>query len=314
MKIALLIVLAVAVIVVGNIALPVPQAAIEVAAEEIGLGPVVTNALLTSFILSAVIVLVAFVVGRNLKLRPGGIQNVVEALIEALDNLVSQTATRTWAPRFFPICTTIFIFLLVSNWFGILSPALGSIGIVHADDHGSLTADKILFLRGSAEYVLEHAAEKGGAAHVDVDEARFVIVPWLRAPSSDLNLTLTLALITMFLVQVFGFWSRGVGYLGQFFRFKSLRTKGIGMGLVDIFVGLFEGLSEFAKIVSFSFRLFGNIFAGEVILIVITSLVSLLLVVVFFGLEIFVGLIQAFVFFILSLAFFHLATEHHEDH
>ncbi len=312
MKVALLTVLAVAVIVVGNVVLPVPQPAIEVAAEDIGLGPV-SNALLTSFILSAIIVLVAFVVGRNLKLRPGGLQNVIEALIEALDNLVNQTATRTWAPRFFPICSTIFIFLLVSNWFGILSPALGSIGWVHVSDHGSLVENDILFLTGNAEQVLTEHAEHGGG-HVDGHDARFSIVPLLRAPSSDLNLTLTLALITMFLVQVFGFWSRGVGYLGQFFRFGSLRTRGIGMGLVDIFVGLIEGMSELAKIVAFSFRLFGNIFAGEVILIVITGLVSLLLVVVFFGLEIFVGVIQAFVFFILSLAFFHLATQHHDDH
>ena len=312
MKIALLIVAGVAALVAGNLLVPVPQAAIEVAAEPIGLGPV-TNALLTSFILSAVILAVAFVVGRNLKLRPGGLQNVVEALVEALDNLVNQTATRTWAPRFFPICATIFIFLLVSNWFGILGPALGSIGIIHASDHGSLGAGDIMFLRGSAEQVLADHAAHGGAVHA-VDEAHFTIVPLLRAPSSDLNLTLTLALITMFLVQVFGFWSRGIGYIGQFLRFKSLKTKGFAMGLVDIFVGLFEALSEFAKVVSFSFRLFGNIFAGEVILIVITSLVSLVLVVAFFGLEIFVGLIQAFVFFILSLAFFHLATEHHEDH
>lgn len=309
MKIALLILLALAVIVVGNLLLPVPRAAIEVAAEPIGLGPVFTNALLTSFLLSALILLVAFFVGRNLKLRPGGLQNAIEALIEALDNLVNQTATRTWAPRFFPICVTIFIFLLVCNWFGILGPAFGSIGLIHASDHGTLSADQIVFLRGSAEQVLAEHEAHGGAGH-----DKFLIVPLLRAPSSDLNLTLTLALITMFMVQVFGFWSRGVGYLGQFFRFKSLRTKGIAMGLVDIFVGLFEGLSELTKIVSFSFRLFGNIFAGEVILIVISSLVSLVLVVVFFGLEMFVGLIQAFVFFILSLAFFHLATEQHEEH
>ena len=312
MKIVILVVVAVAVLVAGNLLMPVPQAAIEVAAEPIGLGPV-TNALLTSFILSAVILLVAFVVGRNLKLRPSGLQNVVEAVVEALDNLVSQTASRTWAPRFFPICSTIFIFLLVSNWFGILGPALGSIGIIHASDEGMLARD-IVFLRGSAEQVLAAHAAHGGDAHHGVDEAHFVIVPFLRAPSSDLNLTLTLALITMFLVQVFGFWSRGFGYLGHFLRFKSLKTKGFAMGLVDIFVGLIELLSEFAKIISFSFRLFGNIFAGEVVLIVITSLVSLILVVAFFGLEIFVGLVQAFVFFILSLAFFHLATEHHDDH
>lgn len=312
MKAALLILLALGVVVAGNLLLPVKQAAIEVAAEPIGLGAV-TNALLTSFILSAVIVLVAFVVGRNLKLQPGGLQNAVEAMIEALDNLVNQTATRTWAPRFFPICATIFIFLLVSNWFGILGPALGSIGLIHESDHGTLSSGDILFLRGSAEQVVAaHEAKHG--AHDPGHESKFVIVPLLRAPSSDLNLTLTLALITMFLVQFFGFWSRKFGYLGQFFRFKSLRTKGIGMGLVDIFVGLFELLGEVAKIVSFSFRLFGNIFAGEVILIVISGLVSLVLVVVFFGLELFVGLIQAFVFFILSLAFFHLATEQHEEH
>lgn len=313
MKIALLIVAAVAVLVAGNLLLPVKQAAIEVAAEDIGLGPV-TNALLTSFILSAVILVVAFVVGRNLKLRPGGLQNAVEALFEALDNLVNQTATRTWAPRFFPICTTIFIFLLMSNWFGILSPALGSIGIIHASDHGSLSAADIVFLRGSAEQVLADHVAHGGDAHHGVDEAQFTVVPLLRAPSSDLNLTLALAMITMFLVQVFGFWSRGIGYIGQFLRFKSLKTKGFVMGLVDVVVGFIEGLSEFAKVVSFSFRLFGNIFAGEVILIVITSLVSLVLVVVFFGLEIFVGLVQALVFFILSLAFFHLATVQHDDH
>ncbi len=314
MKVVLLIVAAVAVLVLGNLLVPVPRAAIEVAAEPIGLGPV-TNAMLTSFVLSAVILAVAFVVGRTLKLRPGGLQNVVEALIEGLGNLVNQTATRTWAPRFFPICCTIFIFLLISNWFGILGPGLGSVGIIHASDHGTLDAEDITFLRGSAEQVLaDHAAKYGADAHHGVDEAKFVVVPLLRAPSSDLNLTLALALITMFLVQVFGFWSRGIGYVGQFLRFKSLKTKGFGMGLVDVFVGLFEGLSEFAKVISFSFRLFGNIFAGEVILIVISSLVSLVLVVVFFGLEMFVGLIQAFVFFILSLAFFHLATEHHDDH
>ena len=87
------------------------------------------------------------------------------------------------------------------------------------------------------------------------------------------------------------------------------------MGLIDVFMGLIELVSEFAKILSFAFRLFGNIFAGEVVLIVISALVTLLLVVVFFGLEIFVGFIQAFVFFVLSLVFFSMATHAHgEEH
>ena len=303
----LLVVAALAVMVAGNILLPVPQAAIELAAEPIGLGPV-TNAILTSILLSVFILLTALLVGRRLRLQPGRVQNVVEAVIEALNGLVKETAPSKWAPRFFPICVTIFLFLLVSNLFGVLAPLLGSIGIVHASDHGTLSADQLIFLRGTAEAVVDHAHVEPG------HQVGFLLVPFLRAPSSDLNLTITLALITMFLVQVFGFWGNGIGYLGNFFRFKSLKTKGIGLGLIDIFAGMIELISEVSKVVSFSFRLFGNIFAGEVILMVISSLVSLGAVLAFFGFELFVGFIQAFVFFILSLSFFSLAVAHHGEH
>ena len=303
----LIVVAALAVMVAGNIILPVPQAAIEIAAEPIGLGPI-TNAILTSFILSAIILIAALIIGRRLKLRPGRVQNAVEGVIEALDGLVRDTAPAKWAPRFFPICVTIFLFLLVSNMFGLLAPFLGSIGIVHASDHGTMAAEQLIFLRGTAEEVLHHAHLEPG------HHAGFVLVPFLRAPSSDLNLTLTLALITMFMVQVFGFWSSGIGYLGNFFRFKSLKTKGIGLGMVDVFAGLMELVSEVSKVVSFSFRLFGNIFAGEVILMVISALVTLGAVLAFFGFELFVGFIQAFVFFILSLSFFSLAVSHHGEH
>jgi F-type H+-transporting ATPase subunit a len=86
------------------------------------------------------------------------------------------------------------------------------------------------------------------------------------------------------------------------------------MGTIDFVIGLIEGVSELAKVVSFSFRLFGNIFAGEVLLIVISSLISFLVVIVFFGFEIFVGFIQAFVFFILTLVFFSMATQEHAEH
>jgi F-type H+-transporting ATPase subunit a len=303
----LIIVGAIAAVVAGNVLLPVPLAGIEIAAEPIGLGPI-TNAILTSFILSGFILLAALIIGRRLKPQPGAVQNAVEAVIEALGKFVSETAPAKWGPRFFPICVTIFLFLLVANVFGLLAPLLGSFGIVHVAEHGTLAASDLIFLRGTADTVLEHA-------RVAVDhEPRFSIVPLLRAPTSDLNLTLALALTTMVLVQFFGFWSRGAGYLGHFFRFRSLRTKGIGMGLADMFVGFIDLISEISKVITFSFRLFGNIFAGEVILIVISSLASLLLVLAFFGLELFVGLIQAFVFFILALSFFSLAVTHAEDH
>jgi F-type H+-transporting ATPase subunit a len=301
------IVVALVVIILGNILFPVPRAAIEVAAEPIGLGPV-TNAQFTSVILSIIIVVFALVIGRNLKEKPSGVQNVVEVLIEALDSLVNSIAPKKWAPTFFPILATIFIYLLFANWFSLLTPLLGSFGIVHPAEHGGIPVEKVTFITGSPETLHheEEPAEEGAAE----GGQEVMIVPIFRAPSSDLNLTFALALTTMVLVQVFGFWERGIGYLGNFIRLGGFAKKGIMMGAIDFFVGVLEGVSEFAKIISFSFRLFGNVFAGEVILIVIPSLISLLLILIFFGLEIFVGFIQAFVFFILSLVFFSIATQH----
>jgi F-type H+-transporting ATPase subunit a len=306
------------VIIIGNILLPVPRAAIAVAAEPIGLGPV-SNSLLTSFILSIIIVVGAIIVGSNLKLVPGGLQNVVELLIEALSKFVDDIAPKKWASTFFPILATIFIYLLFSNWFGLLTPLLGSFGIVHSTDHGGIPAEDVIFISGSPETMTpmhhpgateeEHQAE---AEHGGEKQA--VIIPFFRAPSSDLNLTFALALISVILTQVFGVWELGLGYFGKFFQFGSFAKKGFGLGLIDFFMGIIELISEVAKILSFAFRLFGNIFAGEVIMIIMSSLVSLLLVIIFFGLEIFVGFIQAFVFFILSLVFFSMATQSHGEH
>jgi F-type H+-transporting ATPase subunit a len=316
-------VVAIVVIVAGNMLFPVPRAAIEVAAEPIGLGPV-TNAMFTSIILSIIIVGLAFFVGRNFKEKPTGLQNVVEILIEALDGLVNNIAPKKWAATFFPILATIFIYLLFANWFSLLTPLLGSFGIVHPAKHGGIPIEKVTFITGGPEAL--HFDEGPGETEAGHEEEKtehstesagpkVMVVPLFRAPSSDLNLTFALALTTMVLVQVFGVWERGIAYFGNFIRIGSFAKKGILMGAIDFFVGLLEGVSEFAKIISFSFRLFGNVFAGEVILIVIPSLVSLLLLLVFFGLEIFVGVIQAFVFFILSLVFFSMATQHHgEEH
>ncbi|MBN1217725.1 MAG: F0F1 ATP synthase subunit A [Anaerolineae bacterium] len=308
----------IAVMIIGNILFPVNQAAIEIAAEPIFAVEsfVVTNAFFTSLILSIIILVIAFFIGRNLKEKPGGVQNIVEFLIESLDGLVSSLAPKKWVSTFFPILATIFIYLLFANWFSLLTPLLGSFGLVHPAEKGGIPVEKIIFITGSPDS-LSHAEGEGKSDEVESHEAegsqKVVLVPLFRAPSSDLNLTLGLALVTMVLVQMFGLWEHGLGYLGHFIRVKSFFTKGFWMGLIDFLVGLIELVSEMFKIISFSFRLFGNIFAGEVVLIVIMSLVSLLLVLVFFGLEIFVGLIQAFVFFILSLVFFSIATQPHEE-
>jgi F-type H+-transporting ATPase subunit a len=194
-----------------------------------------------------------------------------------------------------------------------LTPLLGSFGFVHPTDHGGIPLEKVRFITGDPESLHHEEGESEGEAQEGEDEQQVLIVPIFRAPSSDLNLTFGLALTTMILVQVFGIWEHGFGYFGHFIRVQSFFKRGFWMGLIDFFVGLIEGVSELFKIISFSFRLFGNIFAGEVVLIVISSLVSLLLILVFFGLEIIVGLIQAFVFFILSLVFFSIATQPHEE-
>jgi F-type H+-transporting ATPase subunit a len=303
------------------------MAAIEVAAEPIGLGPTLTNALVTSILLSIIILILAFVIGRNLKQIPTGIQNIVEVIIEALDGLVNSIAPQKWAPTFFPILATIFIYLLFANWFSLLTPLLGSFGIVHPAHGKGIPVEEIIFISGGPESLHYEAGKTeseshgeettAGEAHAEGEGGglEVILVPLLRAPSSDLNLTFGLALITMVLVQIFGFRERGIGYLGNFIRFDAFSKKGFTMGLIDFFVGVLELVSEFAKIISFSFRLFGNIFAGEVVLIVISALVTLGMILVFFGLEIFVGFIQAFVFFILSLVFFSIATKHHgEEH
>ena len=241
-------------------------------------------------------------------------------MIEALDGLVKATAPKKWASTFFPIVATIFIWLLFANYISLLTPFFGSFGLVHTTDHGGQPADSVILLSGDKEHLTPmhgHSEEGGGegaeAAH---GEQELLIVPLFRAPSSDLNLTFALAITTMVLVQVFGFMERGIiGHASHFIRLGSFSEKGIGLGLIDFFLGLVELISEVAKILSFAFRLFGNIFAGEVLMIVIVSLVSLLVLVLIFGLEIFVATIQAFVFFILALVFFSIATQHHgEEH
>jgi len=138
-----------------------------------------------------------------------------------------------------------------------------------------------------------------------------------------------LAIFTQIAAQVFGFMALGGGYLGKFFVFGGITAafkpdehgnkRGFGgmlgqlaMGVIDLFVGLLEFLSEFVKVIAFTFRLFGNIFAGEVMLIVLTFLVPLILTLPFLGLEVFVGAVQAFVFFILSVAFYSVAVTSHD--
>jgi len=142
----------------------------------------------------------------------------------------------------------------------------------------------------------------GSIGFYHTEAGKEIFSPLFRSVNSDLNMTLALALIVITLSHVTGFVAIGAGkHIGKFISFKSSIT---------FFVGLLEFIGEFAKIVSFSFRLFGNVFAGEVLLIIISYLIPYVVPVPFLGLEVFVGLIQALIFAVLAMMFFSAATEH----
>lgn len=137
----------------------------------------------------------------------------------------------------------------------------------------------------------------------EIHHGEMILVPLFRSANSDLNTTLALAIITMIGVQVFAVSAIGISkHIKKFIDFR---------GPINFFVGILELISEFAKIISFSFRLFGNIFAGEVLLIVVSFLMPLIAPIPFFFLELFVGFIQALVFAMLTLVFIKGATAVH---
>ena len=135
--------------------------------------------------------------------------------------------------------------------------------------------------------------------------------PYFRSVNTDINAPLAIAIFSFIFVEFWGLQSLGPGYLKKFVAIDAFK-KG-PMGVIDIFVGLLEFVSELSRTVSFTFRLFGNVFAGEVLLMMMSFVVPFLLVDVFYGLELFVGLIQAFVFAILTLVFAVTAVSHHGD-
>lgn len=247
---------------------------ISIKAEEvfhIGAFPV-TNALLLAGITLVIFCMLAVVIYRKISLVPGRLQGLFESIVEEVLSLMeSVLGTREAAYRYFPLIATIFLFICVSNWLGLF-PGVGSVGIVH---------------------------------HIDLEEhAGFI--PLFRAPASDLNFTIALAMISVLSVNALGMLALGARqYAGKFFTLKSPILS---------FVGILEFVSEFVKIVSFSFRLFGNVFAGEVLLMIIGFLVPYFIPLPFLFLEIFVGFIQAFIFSMLTLVFVAMAVHGHDEH
>jgi F0F1-type ATP synthase membrane subunit a len=160
----------------------------------------------------------------------------------------------------------------------------------------------------SAEGGEEHGRKFGTLAVND----RYVVTPFVRGATTDLSMTLAIAIVAMLVVQYIGVKELGVGYFGKFINVQGL-ARG-GMGYIDFAVGVLETFLELMKVVSFAFRLFGAMFGGQVLMFVIVFLVGTIAPILVIGLEVFIGLIQAFVFSILFLMFSVVAmTSHHHD-
>jgi len=283
----------------------------------------ITNTMLSSWLTTVVLVVAVWAITRQKREVPGRWQGALEMIIEGMYNLVEGAAGHKWARRFFPIVMTIFLFIIVSNWLG-LTPLFGGWGALHHAEHGQpvnwVNDSHTVGLWVPAEKAAEAAEEGGHAGEV------YALAPMFRAATTDLNVTIALALVSVVLTQYFGLSALGIGYLGKFFNVggfvKAFTKKGtgcmgrvaaFGMGIIDFFIGVVELISEIGKVVSFSFRLFGNIFAGEVLLGVMAFLIPYLISLPFYGLELFVGFVQALVFMMLSVAFFIVATTTHGE-
>lgn len=241
---------------------------ISIKAEEIFsfFGFSVTNALLTSWVVFWLLCIFALWFRGRIHMVPGWVQNIVEITVEAIFKLMEEVlGSRKDAKKYFPFIATIFLFILLNNWLGLV-PLVGSVGI--------------------------HETHQG----------KEVFVPLFRSAAADLNFTLMFALVSVFTVNVLGIVS--IGFFKHMSKFFTLSNP------INFFVGLLEFIGEITKIISFSFRLFGNIFAGEVLLIIIYFILPFLLPVPFLMLEVFVGFIQALVFAMLTLVFIAMAVRY----
>jgi len=242
----------------------------------------VTNSLLNSWVVILIIIIFALFLKAKIKPIPRGLQNMLEAMIESLlDTFDSVTGSREKTLKFFPLVFSFFIFILLNNWLGLL-PGVGSVGQV-ISEHG----------------------EK-------------VFVPLFRGATADLNTTLALASIGVVISHIFGIIFIGAwNYLNKFINLKAIleipktvlkNPTVLIVNPIKLFVGFLEIIGEIAKVASLSFRLFGNIFAGEVLLASMAAILAFGLPIPFIFLEVLVGLIQALIFAMLVLTYLTVMT------
>ncbi|UCH42201.1 MAG: F0F1 ATP synthase subunit A [Dehalococcoidales bacterium] len=276
----------------GDIGLPdwltVPEPHITVPADVVFhiFGLPITNSIIAAWITVVFLVVLSFVFTRRMKIVPGRLQAAFEFLLGWLYDLCCSVAGEKDGRRFFPIVTTIFLFVGFNAWLGLI-PGYGSITI---ETH-------------------EHA------------------VHLIRSANTDINTPLAIAIVAVFFIQFFGLRTLGRHYMVKFVNMggffhglgQVLRGKiGAGIsalvaGVIEAFVGFIELVLQFIPIISFTFRLFGNMTAGEILLLVVAFLIPFIMAVPFYGLELLIGFIQAIIFGGLTLVFLVLAVASHDE-
>ncbi len=264
------------------------------AAEQVfHIGPIpVTNSLDNAFIVLVLFAVLAFLLNLNIKKfypdnkAPRGIVNFFESVVEFLLGYVDNvTKDRKKSLKILPISGGIFLFILTCNWMGLL-PGMSSVGIFRGNE----------------------------------------FIPLLRSANTDLNLTLAMAVFAVVISHVLGIVSIGFfKYANKFIKLGDIyqavvkfKPMDVMISIIEFFVGLIEVFSEVAKMVSLSLRLFGNIFAGEVLLTVLATLIAgygaFGIPLPFMALELLVGFIQATVFAMLTLVYMTVAMEEPRGH
>jgi F-type H+-transporting ATPase subunit a len=279
----------------GDLGLPawlsVPQPELKLPAETVFhlFGFPITNSIIAAWITIIFLVVVSYVITRRMKLVPGRLQAIFEFLVGWLHDLCVSVAGEENGRRFFPVVATIFLFVAFNAWLALLIPGFGSITI--------------------------HTAE--GEVHL------------LRAANTDINMPLALALTSFGFFWYFGFKALGIRFMDNFFNYREMGNGfkklfkgkfmdgllGIVTGFMTLFAGALELLSVFIRIISLTFRLFGNMTAGEILVFVMLFLISMLSVLVLplYGLELLIGFIQAIIFGGLTLIFLTVAVQSHGD-
>lgn len=250
-------------------------------------GFTVTNALLTSWVVVGIIIILSLVLRSRLSVIPGKLQNIFEVIVDGGLSLCDQvTSSRRLSVKIFPIAISVFFFVLINNWLGLLP--IGGLGIIEKGEHG------------------------------------LAFLPFLRSGTADINTTIALAVMAVVGANIFGILS--IGIWKTFNKYVNLKALGgiftkirkeptvIIVAPITFFVGIIEIISEFAKVASLSFRLFGNVFAGEVLLASMAALVAYVVPIPFLFLEILVGVIQALIFSILLVVYFTISATDHDEH